>query len=267
MSIEYVVLKKNNTIKFTVHEFDRMTEIQRNLYKGKICCPKCNKDAGYRKASVDGKVACFFAYHLPECQMASSSDNEKTENVEETNIIEIDTSIYGIRWNYKLTKESGTDIPTSRDNERIPSEGLSYNKNPSKTIIPKLTLNQILTYAEIGKLDDVCIEMNLGGIIKDLSEIVFHVTKIDDTLVGKTAFFFGEMKYYKERFINLRNVDKVSILIIDEVINGFKERYSKKFFEVVKDNHMIIYGKIIKTKNGKYLIIMDNCNKLYFRKK
>lgn len=75
------------------------------------------------------------------------------------------------------------------------------------------------------------------------------------------------MKYYKESFINLRNVENVSILIIDEVINGFKERYSKKFFEVVKSNSMIIFGKVIKTKNGKYLIIMDDCNKLYFRKK
>ncbi|SFI18633.1 hypothetical protein SAMN05192551_10812 [Tindallia magadiensis] len=191
MSIDYVVLKKISSIKFTVHEFDRMTETQRNSYKGKICCPKCNKDAGYRKASVDGKAACFFAHHIPGCGMASNSDNDKTENGDETNIIEIDTSIYGIRWNYKLTKENGTDIPIDRGNKSIPTEGLSYTKNPSKTIIPRLTLNQILAYAEIGKLDDICIEMNVGGVNKDLSEIVFHVAEIDDTLVGETAFFLG----------------------------------------------------------------------------
>lgn len=267
MSIEYVVLKNNFKVEFIINEFNRMSETERESYKGNICCPKCKGDAGYRKASTDGKMACFFAKHIDGCTWSASNEGDKKEDGEDINKVEVDTSTFGIRWNYKANKSTGIVV----DNESISNEEtkgkLNHVKDPSKKTQAKLTLNKILTYAEIGKLVEAEIEMSISGKVTDLSEIVYHVSNIKDSLVGEKAFFWGEMKYYEGSFINLRNVNDVSILIVDSIRKSFEERYKDKFFEVQKSNLMIIFGKVIKSKNEKHLIILDDNNKFYFRSK
>lgn len=267
MSIEYVVLKNNLEVKFTINEFNRMTEAERDSYKGNICCPKCKGDAGYRKASKDGKVACFFAKHIDGCIWSTSNESDKKEDGEDTNKVEVDTSTFGIRWNYKVKKSTGIDVDSDSDSNEEAKNKLNYVKDPSKKTQAKLTLNKILTYAEINKLVEARIEMSIDRTVKDLSEIVYHVSEIEESLVGEKAFFWGEMKYYKGNFINLRNANDVSIFIVDSILKSFEERYKDKYFEVQKSNLMILFGKVIKSKNDKYLIVLDDNNKFYFRAK
>jgi len=75
------------------------------------------------------------------------------------------------------------------------------------------------------------------------------------------------MKFYKSNFINLRNTNEVAIFIVDEILENFDDRYKEKFFKVQKNNLMIVFGKVIKAKNGKFLITLDDVNKIYFREK
>lgn len=267
MSMEYVILKNNKNAKYTIHEFNKMTEVVRNSFKGRICCPKCNGDAGYRKASTDGKVACFFAKHVDGCGWLTNNKSNKTEGIEDTNIIEVDTSAFGVRWNYRTKKaDEGNSIAgTSGNNSTINNK--NYVNNPAKKTQAKLTLNQILTYAEIDKLNDVEIDISIGGKTKRISELVFNTGEIDNSFIDERAFYWGEMKAYNKNFINLRNTNEVSIFIIKEIMQSFDDRYKNKFFKVLKSNLIIVFGKVIKARNGKFLIVLDDMNKIYFREK
>jgi len=267
MSMEYVILKNNKNSKYTIHEFNNMTEFDRDSFKGRICCPKCNSDAGYRKASTDGKMACFFAKHVDGCRWSTSNKSDKTEGIEDTNIIEVDTSTFGVRWNYKIKKSDEDNSTESISDSNITINNKNYVNNPAKKTQAKLTLNQILTYAEVDKLNEVAIEMSIGGKTKRISEFVFSTDKINDSFIGERAFYWGEMKFYKSNFINLRNTNEVAIFIVDEILENFDDRYKEKFFKVQKNNLMIVFGKVIKAKNGKFLITLDDVNKIYFREK
>ena len=267
MSIEYVALKRNLKKRFTIEEFNRMSESERELYKGHICCPKCEEDAGYRKAAKDGKIACFFATHIKDCSFSSSTKSKKGEAGEETNMIIVDASTFGIQWNYKSNKLSGelnSEEPESKENI---TTNRKYVKNPPNRRQPKLTLNKILTYAEIGKLADAGINIKINGKNRDLSKCVYHVSEINDSMIKKEGFFWGEMKYYNDNFINLRDSTDVSILVVDEILNKFYDRFKSKFFKIQKSNLMVVYGKIIKTKTDKYLVVHNDVNRFYCRAK
>jgi hypothetical protein len=267
MSIEYVVLKRDNDIKFTTHEFDQMPEHKRNTYKGYLCCPKCKADARYRKQSTDGKKSNFFAKHVEGCAWSRSNKGEKDSNNEDTNILESDISVFGIRWNYKNSKVGNGPSNTNGSGNSATSSGLNHVKNPSVNTSSKLSLSQILTYAEIDKLDDINLEVKLKGQTYDISDIVYEASQIDDSFIGDEFFFWGEMKYYNKNFINLRMCKDASIYMIPKIAAEFENRYKDKFFDVQKSNSMIVFGVVRQAQNGKKLIILDDCNKIYFRKK
>lgn len=267
MSIDYVALKKNLSNTYTIEEFNRMIESERESFKGYICCPKCKVDAGYRKASSDGKIACFFAKHIQGCSFSTSSKNSKGKDGEETNRVEVDTSVFGIQWNYKSSISSGEHEAGESKNKDKTSINKKHVKNPAKKRQAKLTLNKILTYAQINKLSEADIQININGKVQDLENCVHHVSEIDDSMLDDTAFFWGEMKYYKGNFINLRDTSDVSIRIYDDILEKFDNRFRDKFFKIQKSNLMIVYGKVTKTKNNNYLVNLNDINRLYCRVK
>ncbi|MCT4662284.1 MAG: hypothetical protein N4A40_10520 [Tissierellales bacterium] len=267
MSIDYVALRKNLNKTYTIEEFNRRSESERDFFKGHICCPKCKVDAGYRKASSDGKIACFFARHVQGCPFATTSKNNSGKDGAETNRVEVDTSVFGIQWNYKSSKSSGEHEAGESSNEDKTYRNRKYVKNPIKERQAKLTLNKILTYSQINKLQEADIQININGKVQNLEDCVHHVSVINDSMLGCNAFFWGEMKYYKGNFINLRDASDVSIRIYDETLKKFDYRFRDKFFNIQKSNLMIIYGKITKTKNNKYLVNLNDINRFYCRAK
>ncbi|WP_076410173.1 hypothetical protein [Shewanella sp. UCD-KL12] len=59
---------KDNPITFTVFKFQSLSADEIEQFRQSLICPSCNGKAYFRKASKDGKVACFGSrYHQADC--------------------------------------------------------------------------------------------------------------------------------------------------------------------------------------------------------
>ncbi|WP_160063574.1 hypothetical protein [Psychromonas sp. L1A2] len=64
--------KEHQQITFSIFEFKHFTAQQIALYRHSLFCPECLQVAYFRRASKDGKQACFGSrHHLPNCSELS----------------------------------------------------------------------------------------------------------------------------------------------------------------------------------------------------
>ena len=75
---------------FSIFEFKLLSDEKIALYRHSLFCPECLQNAYFRRASKDGKQACFGSrYHLPTCSALNSrpktsllgNDKDKTQSV------------------------------------------------------------------------------------------------------------------------------------------------------------------------------------------
>lgn len=121
---------------YTTWEFSQLPPAKLEKYRRHIICLECEANAYYRKASSDGKPACFGARpHNTGCYEASSNlTNDERDDVEDVN--KIVTSEDTIKVNFDLT------IPTDDTDSNNKDIGTNYSGNfgkPSKrhTIDPE----------------------------------------------------------------------------------------------------------------------------------
>ncbi|GIO64066.1 MULTISPECIES: hypothetical protein [Paenibacillus] len=265
--MDLVVLKINESRKYSIFQFMRMTEEERDNLRGQIKCGKCGADALYRKEGRNGRQACFSAKHIGNCDNGSSKKNDSKEGDKETNKIELDTSTFNVRWNYKSTKGKGENLSEDGEEREVTKNKKKYTKKPAISVQASISLSQILNYAEANIIDEQEILININNEEIELSKLVFEFNKLDDSHINKSSFYWGEMKSLNNNFINIKNSKKVSILIDETVLDKFNNRHRNKFFDVVKSNSVIVFGKVIKTKNANYFVILNDTNQIYFKKK
>lgn len=265
--MDLVLFKNGSTKIYSIHQFIKMAESERNQLKGFIFCESCGGKAYYRKESRDGKKACFGAKHKNGCDNGATNKGAKHEADFETNTINQDSSIFKMRWNYKKSKKSSLEL-NNKDNENIKlTSSKQYTKDPAVTKYSSISLIQILKYSETNIINDQDILVFIDGQEIELKDIVFKFSEINESHIGKYGFFWGEMRYLNKNFIELRNSKQTSILIGNQIIEEFDLRHRDKFFKVVHSNSIIIFGKVIKTKTKKFLIILDDVNRIYFKKR
>ncbi|OAX50261.1 hypothetical protein [Paenibacillus sp. AD87] len=266
--MDTVVLKNNVNKKLGIFQFMKMSEEERDNLKGKISCEKCGANARYRKEGSDGRIACFYAIHIGKCDNRVSKKSESEEADVETNKIELDTSVYKVKWNYKISKVKGDEEIEESEESEVLKNKKKYTKNPAKFRQASISLSQILKFAEANIIEEQEILINLNKEEGELSKLVFEFNKIDNSHIDqKKHFYWGSMKYINGNYINIKNCNKVSILIDHTILNQFDERHKKKLFDVIKNNSVIVFGKVIKTSKGNFLVKLDAINEIYFRKK
>lgn len=86
---------ESEKITFSIFEFKALPAQQIALYRHSLFCPVCLQPAYFRRASIDGKQACFGSrHHLPDC---SELNSHLRNTVNKTD---------GLSEEYQLTDES-----------------------------------------------------------------------------------------------------------------------------------------------------------------
>ena len=66
-------VSEEDKITFSIFEFKALPAHQIALYRHSLFCPVCLQPAYFRRASIDGKQACFGSrHHLPDCSELNS---------------------------------------------------------------------------------------------------------------------------------------------------------------------------------------------------
>jgi len=75
--------EKSEKITFSIFEFKALPAQQIAVYRHSLFCPVCLQPAYFRRASIDGKQACFGSrHHLPDCSELNSHLRNATEKVD-----------------------------------------------------------------------------------------------------------------------------------------------------------------------------------------
>lgn len=62
-------LETSKDVIYSVLKFQQLSDDEIELYRQYLICPVCSQKAYYRKASIDGKAACFGScYHQVDCR-------------------------------------------------------------------------------------------------------------------------------------------------------------------------------------------------------
>lgn len=254
--MDLVVLKTNTNKIFTIQEFEMMTNLERESYRGNIECIKCGAEAYYRKVSKDGKVACFGAKH-PGCEAASGHHSSNDVGNEDTNEVKF-AADFEIAWNYD-GKKKGTNPNEDGDNKNF-SEGLSRKKYVNKPELEKqkhISLGAILRYAEYGVIDKQNYVVKLPGAgMRKLKDMVVKLEDIRDYNIGQALFMWGSIKQFSKMWINTPYKNKISIRVDEIIQDNFWSINQEKIKKLLYDKNciIIVYGKVKKSKSGNYYI-------------
>jgi len=242
-----------------------MAENERNNYKGNIVCIECGGEAYYRDKSVDGKSPCFCAKHIGLCDMKNSNKSKSSEGYENVDSIEVDTSEYYINWNYITKNNVCSDKNNKNDENTIVKNKKVYSKDSDSKKQLKISLNQILKYAELDILKSQSYEIIIKNTRYILSDVVINLEKICGKHLSKEMFFWGKVSSINGVFINTKYPNSISIIIDEDAKESFEQNYKDKLLKLLDNNHMIVFGRLIKKKD-KYYIIVKNTKNIYFRK-
>lgn len=243
-----------------------MSEVEREKYKNNLICIECGKNAFYKRPAKDGKKACFAARHVIGCKQSSTHRGNYSEGKEEVSEINLNTSFFEVSWNYVNSfknRVEGDNYETSY------YSGKNIKKNIKKSAIQKnmkISLYQILKFAEYNVIKDQDIVINLLHEFKLLKDVVLHMKEISDNYLDSYNFYWGKIHNFNENWLNTDYDNKISILIDNAISKKFWDLYKKRLYKVLKNNSFIVFGKVKKTKNDNYYIIVKDLKKLYFRK-
>ncbi|MCL1146284.1 hypothetical protein L2747_09780 [Shewanella marinintestina] len=118
---------ESNPITYSVFKFQKLDELDIEKYRQALVCPVCAGKAYYRKASKDGKAACFGSrYHQSDCREFKPSAAKVRE---EQHAIEVN----------QLLVDSDAMII---DFSRRPSIENTQTDKSKKTVVAKVTDNK-----------------------------------------------------------------------------------------------------------------------------
>lgn len=150
----------NKTITFSIYEFKLFSTLKIAEYRHSLFCPECLQVAYFRKASKDGKQACFGSrHHLPDCSELS-----------------------------KATKKASLDLSSDLKNDLI--EDISVAIEPNDESLINDSIKQ-----SIEVKDNKAVEESLKQSIKqNVSEIANPIVPVEDSDKGFTIDFAAANK-------------------------------------------------------------------------
>lgn len=265
--MDIVCLKNDKQTFFSIFQFLSMSDDEREEYKGNIICIECEKNAYFTRPAKDGKKASFGARHIPGCKKSSSHKSNYSEGKIEQNKVNTNTSFYEVSWNYYSKSKNKFETENDDDSNDYKGENIrKYNKKPTIQKNGSISLNQILEIAEYNLINKQDILINLIDQFKSLEDVVVHMKDINDTYLKKYNFYWGEIHNFNENWLNTNYKNKISILIDDLISDRFWDLYKKRLYRVIINNSIIVFGKVRKSKNNNYYIIVRDIKKIYFRK-
>ncbi|NRT90894.1 hypothetical protein [Clostridium beijerinckii] len=260
-----VALKSNRKEYYSIFHFINMTEVERDNYRDNIVCMECGVDAYYRKPTKDGKIACFGAKHIDGCGMSSGNKNKSLDGDKETNEIDIQTSEFDIRWNYINSSDVTKKAEVENQDEAVIKNTRKYTKKPSIEKNIKISLNQILEFAELDIIKDQEFSVNINNKNLLLKDIVMNIEEINDNSIDKDMFFWGNISSFNGDYINTVYRNKVSIIIDKSISLKFWKTYRNRILKIIKNNSVIIFGKAKKSQKGNYYILLNDIKTFYIK--
>ncbi|WP_299804096.1 hypothetical protein [uncultured Shewanella sp.] len=207
-----------NPVTYSVFKFQKLSDLDIEKYRQVLVCPACAGKAYYRKASKDGKAACFGSrYHQADCREFKPSAARTREELHavEVNQLLVNSDAMIIDF-CRQPSQSKKSINTSKPlgAELMPNECTQKAEQSStSTPEPKLTggpnLNTGTEQVAINALNQSA-EQTEKRIAKEGLEKLLHSLMRGSELAESDLWVYTDEKYRwraKNLFVNFADAD------------------------------------------------------------
>lgn len=259
--------------KYTISDFEKLEPSELAQKRRFLEC-KCGGPAFFRKASKSGQGACFGARpHKEGCDLASpDSENingslspKDKEFINSGNEIRLDLQ-YGAVENKHITDDGDLN-----EGEKNKGKSHSSDNGKGKSVLQRRLSTLLRTLA---KEKDFFKDSNQEIYFKAkhpyyAKNFFIHSDYITNEYIKKTNFrsyraiwsLISDSRYSfdeKSLWINTGGNDTVSILIEEEFIKTFLERFKINDIEELSGKYVLNIGKLKESKNNKTYSVLED---------
>jgi len=266
--MDIVALKMDRGKVYSIQQFVMMSETERESFKKKIVCDECGGDAYYRKATKDGKIACFAASHNLPCDAASGNKSSNDDGDDATNEVETSQD-FEIIWNYINKQVASTEEGETESDLDVKKNRKKYILKPAIEKKSKIGLASILKYAEYDILEKQTYDVDVPGVgLKQLKDIVVKLEDVNNKYLNKNLFLWGSVYSFNTTWLNTSYPNNIVIRVDESIQEKFWRLYKEKFLKLLHDKKclIIVFGKVGKSKKGKFFISLKEMKYFYIRK-
>ncbi len=261
---------------YTADQFQQMSEIERERFRGHLVCESCNGNAYFRKKRKDGRSACFCAKHDTKCDAKSkTTEVEPPDDIEDENIMYARDDQFTLKEKNYLKRmwsenEIGDTDPDDEDFTKKGRQNKTYVRNPASSITIHKTLPQILTICINGIIQEQNFDIEVyDGLYDHIRRCVHELKYVDDSLVGKKGYYWGYVICAESNWLNINvNYSKnPSFLLNDSIIDEFWDSVLITPEQWNKTVPIIVRGQLSKSSKGKYYVEVVDFESIYVHTK
>ncbi|MCX6076302.1 MAG: hypothetical protein NTW78_05360 [Campylobacterales bacterium] len=258
---------------YGAYKFSQLSDNEISNKRKHLVCNKCDAKAYFKKKAKSGQAACFGARpHNPGCSLASEESesclgtlyDDERELINAGSLINVDFD-----FNTKTTThidESAEDSSSSTTSSRhFSSNGIGSAESKRKL---KSLLNILLNDSDFSKSNQ---KINIGHTYPYNASTIFRkFSDISTSDVNKIKGVYGQIfdvnEFNTDIWVNSGGYDDCSIVIENHLQEYFYERFPD-YIDVENLNGMYVlcFGEVLKSKNDKFFIKLDDISKIVFK--
>lgn len=139
---------ESNPVTYTVFKFQKLSDADIEKYRQTLVCPACAGKAYYRKASKDGKAACFGSrYHQVDCREFKPSLAKEREELHaiEVNQLLVDSDAMVIDFSRQPKLNKGSVSSSELDEAKLDEAKLASNIKDEAKLADELKQHPVIT--------------------------------------------------------------------------------------------------------------------------
>ncbi|MCH1920136.1 hypothetical protein L9G15_11910 [Shewanella sp. A3A] len=268
---------KSRTV-YSILVFQNLPEADIDKLRQSLLCPECGEPAYYRRASIDGKAACFGSrYHREGCTEYRSSPQRESELKDSTEVSKILLETKEILFDFSGSssqQSKATIIPKvskgTKSNLNIQKISTSNESSSRKAKINfSKALSSLLRGSNLAE-SSVLIEIDAGykfkakNLFVNFSDAVATVAAKD----AKPKMYWGTISHSDSKIEWLNPADCVDVGIsIKRYRKDITERFNVRDRRDLEGAGIILFGKCFwNSKKNRKIIELWNLDRVYISK-
>ncbi|ABZ78053.1 conserved hypothetical protein [Shewanella halifaxensis HAW-EB4] len=283
---------ESNPITYSIFKFQKLSDADIEKYRQALMCPACAGKAYYRKASKDGKAACFGSrYHQADCRefKPSAAKEREEQHAIEVNQLLVDSDAMMIDFSRQprslksraeretqtqkqapIQKQAQTSpelLSVSSSSDRVAAHSSNVEKRIASEGLEKI-LHSLMRGSELAESELwVYTDEKYRWRAKNL---FVNFADAEPTETGAPRMYWGTISHVDKELFWLNPADSKEVGIpIDKIVEPLKLRFGLDERRDFEGATMILFGKCFwnKAKNRKIIQLWGNdINRIFISK-
>ncbi len=245
---------------YLAHVFSRLPLADLERMRNHLVCMECGGRAFYRKRSRSGQAACFGARHVGDCPYSDTFQQSTRVDEDESQIIRDNTGDR-IQIDFQFGSKDRKSIAFHDDLKNALRRGGHHNRGPVEPSAMHRRLGSLLltliVNEQFTRSDQVVCNGDSEMLVRDF---FVHFSDVGAGHVQRRRGYWGLVASASisaktgALWLNGANQSHVSILIPQEMIPDFNNRFRITQIEDLAGVHILVIGSLRTKKDGKFFV-------------